>query len=173
MKMSKEGAASYLGLRIEGDGDHVKFVRYSGAEVTLEEAKLKIVQHQKSLTVFSKRAIGTVSSSNEWYHTKVLNYWVEIKDVLQKIEDEKELKAQVEAVPSVSPMPSLFDNKQFREIMTVVTSHQLFKKVDKSLDFGHSVNCITCGEMSAGTDQQFHIGHMLYNAGFRKPSETD
>lgn len=172
MRMSKEGAASFLGLRIEGDGDSIKFVRASGEEVTHGQAVVKVVEHRKALASLSKNTIGTVSSKREWYHLRLLGYWIEIQDTLKKINESKLSVEAVSAPKKNSPMPSMFDNEQFREIMTVVTSHQLFKRVDTNHDYAHSVNCITCGEMSAGTDQQFHIGHMLYDAGFRKNSET-
>lgn len=172
MKMSKEGAASFLGLKIEGDGDNVKFVKHSGEEVTHAEAVLNVVNYRKELKALSKNSLGVVSSQREWHHLRLLGYWIEIQNTLEKMQQDAELPAEVVSAPKQSPMPSMFDNEQFREIMTVVTSHQLFKRVDTNHDYAHSVNCITCGEMSAGTDQQFHIGHMLYNAGFRKTYET-
>lgn len=171
MKMSKEGAASFLGLRIEGDGNSIKFVKTSGGEVTHAEAVLNVLKHRKKLKDLSHNTIGVVSSQREWYHLRLLGYWIEIQSTLEKIIAESELKART-LVSSKSQMPSMFDNEQFREIMTVITSHQLFKRVDTDHDFAHSVNCISCGEMSAGDDQQFHIAHMLYDAGFRKIPEV-
>jgi hypothetical protein len=169
MKMSKEGAASFLGLRIEGDGDRIKFVKISGGEVTHAEAVLNVSKHRKELKNLAQNNLGVVSSQREWYHLKFLGHWIEVQSTLEK------QVSQVDAddvAPKKSHMPSMFDNEQFREMMTVITSHQLFKKVDTDRDFAHTVNCITCGELSAGDDQQFHIGHMLYDAGFRKIPEV-
>lgn len=171
MKMSKEAAASFLGLKIESDGDSIKFVKTSGGEVTHAEAVKNVLKHRKKLKDLSRNTIGVVSSQREWYHLRLLGYWIEIQNTLEKMIAKSELKAKT-AVPVKSQMPSMFDNAQFREMMTVITSHQLFKRVDTDHDFAHSVNCITCGEMSAGTDQQFHIGHMLYDAGFRNLPEV-
>jgi hypothetical protein len=172
MMMSKEGAASFLGLRIEGDGDSIKFVKNSGGEVTHAEAVLNVLTHRKELKALSKNSLGVVSSQREWHHLRLLGYWIEIQSTLEKMNKNSEVNSETVVAPKKSHMPSMFDNEQFREIMTVITSHQLFKRVDTNHDYAHSVNCITCGEMSAGTDQQFHIGHMLYDAGFRKTYET-
>lgn len=171
MKMSKEGAASFLGLKIEGDGDSIKFVKTSGEEVTHDEAVQNVLHHRKELKSLSPSNLGFVSSQREWAHLKFLGYWIEIQNTLEKMKSESELDSKPAVAPK-SHMPSMFDNDQFREIMTVITSHQLFKRVDTDHDFGHSVNCITCGEMSAGDDQQFHTAHMLYDAGFRKIPEV-
>lgn len=172
MKMSKEAAASFLGLRIEGDGENIKFVKHSGEEVEHAEAVLNVLKHRKKLKDLSKNALGVVSSQREWYHLRLLGYWIEIQNTLDRMKKDADPIPEISVTQKKSQMPSMFDNDQFRELMTVITSHQLFKRVDTDHDFAHSVNCITCGELSAGSDQQFHIAHMLYDAGFRNLPEV-
>lgn len=169
MRNSKEAASSFLGLRIEGAGDKVKFVKHSGEEVTHTEASENVVKHRKELKALSSNSLGAVTSQREWYQLKFLGAWIEIAKVLETDNDElEEEKASVPAPESVTSDPSLFDDEQYREITEIITSHQLFKIVDVSKSFAHTVNCTTCGELSVGHDQDFHVATMLYRAGFRK-----
>lgn len=169
--MSKEGAANFLGLKIEGDGDNVKFVKNSGEEVTHDEAMQNVLHHRKMLKSLSQSNLGFVSSQREWAHLKFLGYWIEIQNTLEKMKSKPEVIIKTAATPKTH-MPSIFENEDFREMMEIITHHHLFKIVDTTQAFGHTVNCLTCGELSISDDQQFHTAHMLYDAGFRKIPEV-
>jgi hypothetical protein len=169
MRNSKEAASSFLGLRIEGAGDKVKFVKHSGEEVTHKEATDNVTKHRKELKALSSNTLGAVSSQREWYHLKFLGAWIEIAKVLEVDNEEPESdEPAVVATKPVTNNPSLFDDEQYRAITEVITSHHLFKIVDVSRTFAHTVNCVTCGELSVDHDQDFHVATMLYRAGFRK-----
>lgn len=159
--MNKEMAAKTLDLKIEETSGSLKFLTASGEEVTLAGVEGSIASNRLALDETPWATEGAVRAA-QWSHLKELGAWIEIKSHLEKESGR----------PRRTQMPSIFDDEQFREMMTVITSHRLYKTVDTNRTFAHTVNCVTCGELSVDIDQEFHIAHMLTDAGFGKLPEV-
>lgn len=93
----------------------------------------------------------------------LLTAWKTIADRVLK---ESNQKATSSKKYSSKTQPSLFDDESFRKIVEIMSSHKIKRVIDPSIPFGYVNKCTTCGELSMGDEEDFHIAHMLLVAGF-------
>lgn len=62
--------------------------------------------------------------------------------------------------------PNIFTNSEFSGLLEIMFSHTFTRTVDTSVSFGYVTHCKSCGEMTAGDSQEFHIAHQILLAGY-------